>query len=227
MMTTPSALRPRPSIAARATPQRFEARPASQVPRAKTVHPTAATGPTSAPAACADPRSSSSRSGSSDSKATIPIDQQTSPTMMPRSTRFVVSRRRPPVTTAGASRTEAHARDGPTGPAAGRGRSRRSTVVATRWTTLSRAKTATAASMAGRALTGCHQMSAPESSAPTASAAPRAVPERESSWSTSAPGDSWWTVSTNHASSGPESSARKAPMSAAAPTNCQKLCAKR
>ena len=69
---------------------------------------------------------------------------------------------------------------------------------------------------------GSHQMRPPEISAPTAIEAPRSVPLRESCWSTSAPGFSACTVSTNQASSGPESSARKAPVSAAATAKATK-----
>ncbi len=91
----------------------------------------------------------------------------------------------------------------------------------------STAKVATERSMAGKALTGYHQMRAPESSAPAAIAAAITVPARDSSWSTSAPGDSSWTTSTNHASRGPESRPRKAPIRAAAAANCQNEWAKR
>ena len=72
---------------------------------------------------------------------------------------------------------------------------------------------------------GFHQMSSPESTAPTAIATPRIDPARESGRSTSTPGVVACTVSTNHASSGPESSARKAPIRAPATTNVQKPCA--
>ena len=111
MTTTPSAFSPRPSIAARATPHRFDSRPASQVvPRAKMPQPTAATGPSGAPAARAEPSISSRRSGSRDSKATIPTDQQISAPIRPRSTRLRASSSSPPLMTAGASMTEARAR---------------------------------------------------------------------------------------------------------------------
>ena len=41
----------------------------------------------------------------------------------------------------------------------------------------------------------------------------------------SAPGSVAWTVSTNHASSGPESSARKTPVNTAASANCHQAVA--
>ena len=58
-------------------------------------------------------------------------------------------------------------------------------------------------------------------------AAPMTPAMRERSWSTSAPGRLRWTVSTYHASSGPESSARKSPVRAAATTKAAKESATR
>ena len=101
----------------------------------------------------------------------------------------------------------------------------------TRCTTLRATDTQTATSSAeasswpSTVAAGFHQMSRPESTAPTAIAAPRMDPARDSWRSTSAPGVVSCTASTNHASSGPESSARKAPISAPATTKAQKLWA--
>ena len=105
------------------------------------------------------------------------------------------------------------------------------TQATTRCTTDRAADTQTATSRADAPLSpptvaaGFHQMSRPESTAPTAIAPPRIDPARESGRSTSTPGVVACTVSTNHASSGPESSARKAPISAPATRKAQKLCA--
>ena len=59
--------------------------PASQAPTLNRPHPAAETGPTRAPASCAEPTISSSRSGMNDSKVIMPIDQKTSATTMPMS----------------------------------------------------------------------------------------------------------------------------------------------
>ena len=105
------------------------------------------------------------------------------------------------------------------------------THAATRCTTDRTADTQTATSSADASslpntvAAGFHQMSRPESTAPTAIATPRIDPARESGRSTSTPGVVVCTVSTNQASRGPESSARNAPISAPATTNAQKLCA--
>ena len=58
-------------------------------------------------------------------------------------------------------------------------------------------------------------------------AAPTRVPCAARAPSTSAPGSVACTVSTNHASSGPESRARKTPMRHAARANIQNVCATR
>ena len=109
--------------------------------------------------------------------------------------------------------------------------SRITTEAVTRCTTLSAADTQTATSSGEASVwpstvaAGFHQMSRPESTAPAAMATPRMEPALLSWRSTSAPGRVSCTASTNHASSGPESRARKAPMRAPAATKAQKLCA--
>ena len=192
-------------------------------------HPAEATGPTSAPASLAEPSSSSRRSGISDSKTIIPTDQKNSTHTIASSTRLVARRRTPSATTRGVCRASPKAtpRRSRRLPPSGRG-SWTSRAEATRWTTLSAAKTHTAVSRAwpgwpSRAA-GSHQMSPPESSADAAIEPPRKVPVRESWRSTSAPGCSACTVSTNQASSGPESNARKAPVRTAATAKAANEC---
>ena len=219
-------------MAARATPTRADVNPASQAPTLNRPQPAAATGPTRAPACCAEPTISSSRRGMNASKVIMPIDQNTSAATIPMSTLLRPSRTSPLLITAGVWRASVRAcvRRVRSEPTSGRC-SRMATVATTRCTTLSTTDTQTAASSADASswpktvAAGFHQMSPPESTAPTAIATPRMDPARESWRSTSAPGVLSCTVSTNQASSGPESSARNAPIRAPATTNAQKLCA--
>ncbi len=99
--------------------------------------------------------------------------------------------------------------------------SRSSATVAIRCTTLRTTKTTTGSSSADASVNGCHQTRAPDTRAPPAMLPPSTVPWAASAPSTSAPGDVACTVSTNHASSGPESSARKTPVSTAAAKKTQ------
>ena len=74
-------------------------------------------------------------------------------------------------------------------------------------------------------VTGCQAIRPPEMSAPAAMLTPTTVPAADRARSTGTDGSSACAVSTYHASSGPESSARKTPWTAMAAKNTQKLWA--
>ena len=157
MTTAPRALSTRPTIAARATPIRVEVVPASQAPTLNRPQPAADTGPTRAPASWAEPTISSSRSGMNDSKVIMPIDQKTSASTMPMSTRLRPSSTSPLLMTAGVWRASPSAceRRVRSEPTCGRF-SRITSTDTTRCTTLRATDTQTATSSARGVLVAEH-----------------------------------------------------------------------
>ncbi len=212
-------------MAVHVTPTRRAASAAAAEPAANSPHAAADTGPMSAPASVSPPTSSESRTGMNVSKAIIPTLQKTSTRTSARRTPLRPSSRTPATTTRGASRAESRARRRPRASTCVLG-SRRRTSVATRLTTTRTMESQYAFSSAVRARTGCHAMTPPETTAPSAIATPSTVPARARPCSTGTSGSSAWAVSTYQDSSGPESSARKTPWSRSATQKAAKVCAR-
>ena len=166
------------------------------------------------------------RTGVSDSIEIIAVLQKTSSSTSPRSTGLSRTSRRPEAMTPGVSRAEDSARDQPVESTWVTG-SRSRTTTAARWSTESTRQMTTGSHSAECDPIGCQATRPPDSSAPPAIASPRIEVDRERSWSTSAPGRVAWTVSTYQASSGPESRARKTPVSTDAMTKAVKEWATR
>ncbi len=221
MHAAPIPLSARARTAVLATPIRRASNPASADPAAKATQPVEVSGPASTPARSCEPVSSARRTGISCSKTIIAMDQQISAASSASSIWSTRSSRRLSPTVRHDRRTASRVGYPRGGAASGRGRVSR-IAAATRWTTFSAANTSTGSNSAVRSAIGCHQTRTPLVRAPSAIATPSAVPCADSAPSTSAPGSCAWTESTYHASSGPESSARKTPISAAAATKPQK-----
>jgi|GEM_PF-4272383 len=222
----------RETRAVRANPRMRPKRPASQDASANPSQPTATSGPSQTPARASLPRKSARRRGMRFSWANIATTQSVSATSKPRSTPLDRRRRSPLAITPGVARTDARtcARrssvDAPDRPEVVRGSDMRPMIIA-RSTAWPMTSSTTGRSSADASRKGCQAMSPPLSNEPEAMPIPSSACERASAVPTGRPGSIARTASTNHASSGPESSARKTPMSAEASTNAAKSCASR